>query len=114
MGTAPKKSIFFVIANILGIAIYLVFAYTTWNIDYAISGFRLSIDALLMVGTKFLFLIVNLIWAVLIAVDIRRFKAWLPLLVWLSSGMLWMAAIRYDNYRFGIEVEKAKKELDQK
>jgi hypothetical protein len=108
MITALSKSKFWVAANVAGMGVYFYMACQTWNIDSALgSGFPLITVCLCL--WLLLYVAVNLTWFIVIAARIWRHRAWLPLVIWMSGVALWAIAIRYDKYRFAVEVEQAGK-----
>lgn len=95
-----KVSLAFVIANVLGVAVYLYLCSRyTWAIPeerahgvYAVSG-EPFVWAGIVVPIWGAFLVINLIWAITIVVQ----KRWRNALLWSAVACTWLVAAVVDN-----------------
>ena len=95
--------------NLAGLAVFLLIASTTWNLDYALGGISSSTGLLNII--PFMYTIVNLIWMVSIFVCAGRAKAWRSLVLLLLVTGLWVGTISFEVYISRYWNEKAEKAL---
>jgi len=108
MINAFRQSKFWIAANIVGMGVYFYMACQTWNIDSAL-GSPFPLIQLCQALWLLLYVAVNLTWFIFVTVGICRWRAWRPLIIWISGIALWVCAVQYDRHRFSIEVEEAAK-----
>jgi hypothetical protein len=94
----PKISVAILVANVLGIVIYLLGARHAWAIPeekangiHTITG-EPFVWALFVFPVWIVFLVINLVWGSMIVAR----KSWLDGRLWLAASFIWIVAVIVD------------------
>jgi hypothetical protein len=100
MDKTKSKDTYWVLANIVGIGIYLYFASGIWPVpdDTDLAAGTPIVWGLTVFPAFLLCSLMNIVWLTLIVSGGRRGKGWLSMRAWLLVVISWFAVNRLDSY----------------
>jgi hypothetical protein len=104
-----SKSMALLIANVAAVVCFLCAAHLTWTVECAITNDRNCNAGLVMLISATVFAVADSVWIVAALVSLVKASDWKPIILIIISAIFWWSAVAYDRYRFGAEVENARK-----